>query len=77
MTDFDNGHEDLGASSLKNFCRRNDIGRSKAYQEIKEGRLRIRKVGRRTIVTRKDEKRWLDALPAGGPAGSAIGTEAE
>ena len=39
-------------------------GRSTVFKEIKEGRLKARKVGRKTIITRDDLKAWLDALPA-------------
>ena len=33
-------------------------------QAISGGRLRARKAGRRTVITRVDLERWLDALPA-------------
>jgi len=40
------------------------IKRSKLYQEIREGRLEVRKVGKRTLVTADAIKNWLKALPS-------------
>ena len=52
-----------GAMSVNDFLAWASIGRSKFYEECKEGRLRIRKVGRKTVVTMADAQAWLDALP--------------
>jgi predicted DNA-binding protein YlxM (UPF0122 family) len=49
--------------SIPEICRRNDTSRSTIYEEIRRGRLRVRKLGRRSIVTDDDERAWLDALP--------------
>jgi hypothetical protein len=49
--------------TLVEFARRNRIGLSTTYGEIKAGRLTARKVGRRTIITIEDEKAWRDRLP--------------
>jgi hypothetical protein len=38
------------AMSLLQFCARYGPGRTKAYEELKSGRLRGRKVGKRTII---------------------------
>jgi excisionase family DNA binding protein len=40
------------------------LGRSRLYQEIREGRLRVVKAGRRTLILSQDLQKWLDALPA-------------
>lgn len=40
------------------------IGRSKLYAEIKAGRLRPRKIGKRTIFLAKDVEDYLESLPA-------------
>lgn len=39
------------------------IGRSFIYEEIKQGRLRVRKAGRRSLIFDADLKAWLTALP--------------
>ena len=50
--------------SLAQFCERYGLGRTKAYEELKRGRLRGRKIGRRTIITEDDAEDWLRHLPA-------------
>lgn len=40
------------------------ISRSKLYLEMEAGRLRARKVGRRTIILDDDLREWLESLPA-------------
>ena len=54
------------AMSIEEFCDRYRIGRTTAYAEIKEGRLRARKCGRRTIITDDDGDEWLQHLPVIG-----------
>lgn len=39
------------------------LGRSFIYEEIKEGRLRVHKAGRRSLIFDADLKTWLAALP--------------
>jgi excisionase family DNA binding protein len=39
------------------------IGRTKLREEIKDGRLRARRVGKRVIVSADDLRAWLDCLP--------------
>lgn len=58
-----NSSDDCSAYSIDRFCRRYDIGRSKAYEEIRAGRLKIRKVGTRTLIAHDDATAWFDALP--------------
>lgn len=41
------------------------VGRTLIYQEITEGRLRIRKAGRRTLITITDLTAWLMPAQAG------------
>lgn len=45
-----------------------DIGRTKLREEIKSGRLKARKVGKRVIITATDLKSWLDRLPPVTPS---------
>ena len=56
------------AMSIDEFCQRYGIGRTTAYAEIKEGRLRARKCGRRTIITDDDSDEWFQHLPVIGGA---------
>lgn len=40
------------------------IGRTKLYEEMKEGRLQARKVGNRTLILRDELQRFLQSLAA-------------
>jgi hypothetical protein len=51
------------AMSLRDFCKKYGIGRTTTYGEIKAGRLKARKAGRRTIITEDDAEEWLSNLP--------------
>jgi excisionase family DNA binding protein len=51
------------AMSIDGFAQRYGIGRTTAYEEIKQKRLRARKVGKRTIITDDDAEAWLQRLP--------------
>jgi excisionase family DNA binding protein len=52
-----------GALTLKDFCEGYRICREKAYQEIRAGRLRAVKLGRRTLIMRADVEAWAASLP--------------
>jgi hypothetical protein len=49
--------------SVEEFCEIYDICRSSAYVEIREGRLKARKVARRTIIADEDAEDWFAKLP--------------
>ena len=51
------------AMSIAEFCARYGTGRTKAYEEIKSGRLRVRKCGKRSIIAEDDAEDWLRCLP--------------
>ncbi len=51
------------AMSIAEFCERYGPGRTTVYKELKSGRLRGRKVRRRTIITEEDAEDWLRRLP--------------
>jgi len=51
------------AISIDEFCERYGLGRTKAYEELKSGRLRGRKIGKRTIIAEDDAEEWLLHLP--------------
>jgi hypothetical protein len=48
-----------GNLSIPEFGAWAQIGRTKVYQEISEGRLRIAKVGSRTVVPAPEALRWI------------------
>ena len=54
------------AMSIEQFCQRYEIGRTTAYAEIREGRLRARKCGKRTLIGDDDGDNWLQHLPVIG-----------
>jgi excisionase family DNA binding protein len=51
------------AMSISEFSERYGPGRTTIYEEIKLGRLRARKCGKRTLITEDDAEHWLQALP--------------
>lgn len=42
------------------------IGQTKFYSLVKAGDLRVKKIGRATLVEAAEIQRFLEALPAGG-----------
>jgi len=55
-------------STINEFCRHYPIGRTKVYAELSSGRLRARKIGRRTVITEDDAEAWLSQLSVMGAA---------
>ena len=55
--------ENRGALTVDEFCGWAAIGRNKFYQEVKAGRVVLRKIGRKSVVTMADASRWLESLP--------------
>jgi hypothetical protein len=55
--------------SIANFAALTDIPRSRLYEDIKAGRLRIFKVGRRTFIRGADGDRYLEQFRRAGDAG--------
>ena len=49
--------------SVNEFCQSFGVGRSTAFAEIKEGRLRARKCGKRILISENDAEDWLRRLP--------------
>lgn len=56
------------AHSIEDVCRKTSLGRTGVYEEIKAGRLKARKAGRRTVVLDSDLREWLASLPQIGGA---------
>ncbi|MGE3231730.1 MAG: hypothetical protein AB7J30_20060, partial [Hyphomicrobium sp.] len=52
--------------SVDEFCARHGISRSLFYDEVRDGRLRIVKAGRRSLVTVEAEAEWLKRPETGG-----------
>ncbi len=52
-------HLALGAMTFVRFLAWASIGRTKAYEEAKAGRLRLTKIGSKTLVLRADAEAWL------------------
>jgi excisionase family DNA binding protein len=52
------------ALTRKEFCEQYGVGQTRFYEEVKEGRLPVRKVGRKTIVLRDAAEDWLHCLPS-------------
>jgi hypothetical protein len=57
------------SSELKELAARHGVTVWTLYQERRKGRLRIKKIGARSIVTDEDERAWLDGLPTLSDAG--------
>ena len=50
------------AYSVNRFCQQFSIGRTKLYEEIKNGRLKAIKCGARTLIRAEDAEAWLNSL---------------
>ena len=50
------------AYTVSEFQKATGLGRTRVYEEIKAGRLRLTKVGKRSIITTDDAHAWLQAL---------------
>lgn len=55
------------AYSISDFCALVGLGRTGAFREIRTGRLRAVKVGRRTLIPAVEVKAWLDRLMTASP----------
>lgn len=48
---------------MAEFCNLYRIGKTTAYREVAEGRLKIRKLGTATRIARADAEAWAASLP--------------
>ena len=46
--------------TIPQFCEEFNTGKTKVYQEIKEGRLPVVKIGRKTLIRHETGVRWLE-----------------
>jgi excisionase family DNA binding protein len=61
---YSDKYDDLrGALSIDGFCKLYGLGRTFAYEQIKEGKLRAVKCGNRTLILRRDAEAWAHSLP--------------
>jgi excisionase family DNA binding protein len=51
------------AFAVREFCDQYGICRDTFYSEVKCGRLRALKVGKRTLVLKSDAESWAASLP--------------
>jgi excisionase family DNA binding protein len=51
--------------TVDEFCTMVGIGRSTFYKAVGAGDLKVRKYGRRTLVTQDEMKRFVANLPSG------------
>ena len=51
------------ALSIADACEKAGVGRTTIYEAIAAGRLKARKLGRRTLILRDDFTQFLAALP--------------
>ena len=51
-----------GALSVDETAKWAGIGRVKVWAEVKSGRLKVARLGRRTLVRAADAKAWLSSL---------------
>ena len=47
------------ALSVEQFCEQYNIGKTTAYAQIREGRLRLRKIGKRSVIAVEDAEIWF------------------
>lgn len=49
--------------TIAQFVRCFGVSRTALYRLLTSGELNARKIGRRTVITRYDAERWVNALP--------------
>jgi excisionase family DNA binding protein len=65
------------ALSIPDACEMASVGRSTIYAAITEGRLKARKLGRRTLILRDDLAHFLAALPQASAGPGALASRPE
>lgn len=63
------GPNERGLMSVADFKKWASIGHTTFYEEVKAGRLRIRKLGSKTLIAYSDALAWLENLPTNGESG--------
>lgn len=52
------------AYSVSDVLKMVGISRTTFYQLVKSGKIKVRKVGNRSLILSRDLEQWLDGLPA-------------
>jgi hypothetical protein len=55
------------AQSIDEFCRENNVGRTKTYQALNDGKLGAVKWGRRTLILTESARELMASLPTYRP----------
>ncbi|NLZ43192.1 MAG: helix-turn-helix domain-containing protein [Comamonadaceae bacterium] len=58
------------AFTIEELAEAAGLGRTTIYREVKSGRLRLTKIGKRSIITVAEAERWL-AVVSGTPGSAA------
>ena len=53
--------------TVPDACARSGLGRTSIYEALKNGRVRARKAGQRTLIEAASLTEWLDSLPIWTP----------
>lgn len=61
------GHSDKLALSINDACKTLGIGRTKLYELIGSGKLKARRIDRRTLILQMDIVDLLESLPQARP----------
>lgn len=56
----------LGAMTVKEFCQRYSLSPVTFYKQVKSGRLRLTKCGRRSLILTRDVLEWECGLATMG-----------
>ncbi|MCK1542043.1 helix-turn-helix domain-containing protein [Bradyrhizobium sp. 179] len=59
------------ALTVDEFCREYRIGRTTFYQQVRLGHLRVRKIGKRSLIATEDAEAWFRTLDVAEPASLA------
>ena len=57
--------------TIADFLQRYNIGRTSFYEQVAAGKLTLRKLGKKSLVTVDDAEKWLASLPATEPKNAA------
>lgn len=66
MVRVNEGNPGLLGFSVQQAAKSAGVGRTTIYEELARGRLRAKKVGRRTLILASDLEAWLQCLPSAG-----------